>query len=66
MKISKNKIDMIMASKGLTAVEVAKRSGISRQNFSTIKLRGTCTPPTVFKIANGLGVDPGEIIIMED
>ena len=66
MKISKNKIDMIMASKGLTAVEVANRSGISRQNFSTIKLRGTCTAPTAFKIANGLGVDPGEIIIMED
>ena len=66
MKISKAKINMIMASKGLTATEVAKRSGISRQNFSTIKLRGTCTPPTAFKIAKGLNADPSEFIIMED
>ena len=66
MKISKDKIDLIMANKGLTAVEVSKRSGISRQNFSTIKLRGTCTAPTAFKIAKGLGVDASEFLVLED
>lgn len=61
MKISKDKIELIMAEKGLTAVKVAERSGISRQNFSTIKLRGTCAPPTAGKLAHGLGVDVAEI-----
>ena len=66
MKISKDQIELIMAKKGLTAVRVAERSGISRQNFSTIKLRGTCTAVTAFKIARGLDVDPEEIIIRGD
>lgn len=65
MKISKDKIDLIMANKGLSVKEVSERAGISRQNFSTIRLRGTCTAPTAFKIAKGLGVDPSEFIIME-
>lgn len=62
MKISKNKIEVIMAVKGLTAAMVAEKSGISRQNFSTVRLRGTCTPATAGKLAHGLGVDPAEII----
>lgn len=66
MKISKQKIECIMAEKGLTATQTAERCGISRQNFSTIKLRGTCTPATAGKIAQGLGVDPLDIIEQED
>lgn len=54
-----------MASKGLTAVELSKRTGISRQNISTIKLRGTCTPITAGKLARGLEVDLSEIIEKE-
>ena len=62
MNISREKIELIMAKKGLTASELATLSGISRQNFSTIKLRGTCTPETAGKIAKGLRVDPADII----
>ncbi len=65
MKISKRKIEYIMATKGLTAADTAEKSGISRQNFSTIKLRGTCAPTTAGKIARGLGVDVAEIIEKE-
>ena len=65
MKISKEKIEYIMATNGLTAADTAEKSGISRQNFSTIKLRGTCTPTTAGKIARGLGVDVAEIIEKE-
>ncbi len=54
-----------MAEKGLTTVEVSKRTGISRQNFSTMKLRGTCTPVSAGKIAKGLEVDLSEIIEKE-
>lgn len=65
MKISKEKIEYIMATKGLTATMVAYESGISRQNFSTVMLRGTCKPATAGKIALGLDVDVTEIIEKE-
>ena len=62
MRVYKNKIELIMAEKGLSAIEVSKRSRISPQTFSTIKLRGTCTPATAGKLAHGLGVDVSEIL----
>lgn len=62
MRISKEKIECIMATKGLTAADTAEKAGISRQNFSTIRLRGTCTPATAGKVARGLGVDVADII----
>ena len=65
MKISKEKIEYIMATKGLTASEISEKSGVSRQNFSTIKLRGTCEPATAGKIARGMGVDVADIIEQE-
>ena len=66
MKISKEKIELILAKKNLKVVEAAKIMGMTRQNFSTIKNRGTCTPATAQKIANGLGVDVEELVEMED
>lgn len=65
MNISREKIELLMANKGLTASELATLSGISRQSFSTVKLRGTCTPATAGKIAKGLCVDPADIIEKE-
>lgn len=62
MMICKKKIELIMAERGLTATEVSKRAEMSLQNFSTIKLRGTCTPTTAGKLAQGLGVNVSEII----
>ena len=61
MKISKRKIETIMARKGFTKSVLSERSGISRQNISTITLRGTCEPKTAGTIAHGLGVDISEI-----
>lgn len=61
MKINGQKIECILAESGLTGEEAAKRSGISRQSFSTIKTRGTCKPETALKIARGLGVNVSDI-----
>ncbi len=66
MKISKSKIELILAKKNLKVVEAAKIMGMTRQNFSTIKNRGTCTPATALRIANGLGVDIEDFIESED
>lgn len=65
MKLNKLKLDLLQAGKGLTCAEVAQKAGMSRQNFSTIRQRGTCNPVTAGKIAAALGVDPVEIIEQE-
>jgi len=66
MKISKEKIELILAKKNLKVVEAAKIMGMTRQNFSTIKNRGTCTPATASRIAKGLGVEVEELIESEE
>lgn len=61
MKISKQKIEVLMVKQGLTVKELAERIGVSRQNLSTIKNRGTCNPQTAAKICKGLNCNIEEI-----
>lgn len=62
MYIKSTKIEMLMAEKGMTKVELSQKSGISRQNISTIIRRGTCEPKTAGKLAYGLGVSLEEVV----
>ena len=62
MKLDVMKIVRIMAEHGMTKSELAVRSGVSRQQISTIIGRGTCTPKTAGKLAAGLGVSVAEIM----
>ena len=62
MKISAQRIDTILADRGMTKVALAESSGISRQNISTIIRRGTCEPRTAGKLASGLGVPLSDIL----
>lgn len=66
MKINISNVEFIMAMKGLKSYQVAEKAGMSRQAFSTVKQRGTCTPRTVAKIAKGLGVEVEKIIVKEE
>ena len=61
MNISKQKIEVLMVKRGLTVQELAEKIGISRQNLSTIKNRGTCNPQTAVKICKGLSCGIEEI-----
>lgn len=65
MRISKQKIELLQANRNLTMIAFAERAGVSRQNISTIKGRGTCNPSTASKLAKALGVDVAEIIESE-
>ena len=56
MKIDTKKVVLILAEQGLTKTALAERSGMSRQNISTILGRGTCEPATAGKLVKGLGV----------
>lgn len=61
MKISKQKIEIMMVYRGLTAAQLAEKIGVSRQNLSTIKNRGRCNPQTAAKLCKGLGCTINEI-----
>ena len=61
MNINTNRIETIMAERGMTKKALSEKSGISAQNISTIIKRGTCEPVTAGKIANGLSVPVAEI-----
>lgn len=54
---------LILAENKLTYSDLSKRSGVSRQQISTIIGRGTCAPKTAGKLAAGLGVSVAEIIM---
>ena len=62
MKINALKILLLLAEQQMTKTDLAGRSGVSRQNISTILGRGTCAPQTAGKLAKGLGVKMEEII----
>lgn len=66
MQIKNERIELILAEKGLTKAALAEKGGFRRQNLSTILKRGTCEPKTAGKIAKALGVTPAEIIRTED
>lgn len=66
MKISKQRIEVLMVKQGLTISKLAEIIGVSRQNLSTIKNRGTCNPQTAAKICGGLGCSIDEIIPSEE
>lgn len=62
MKISAVKIELLLARKNMTNKKLAEKSGVCRQNISTIKKRGTCTPASLAKLAKALEVDPADLI----
>lgn len=62
MKINKNTFELLLAEKELSITKLAELSGVSRQNISTIKQRGTCNPATAAKIAKGFGVPVTDLI----
>lgn len=62
MTINVQRIEAMLAERGLTKSVYAANCGISRQNVSTIIRRGTCESRTVGKLAKGLGVSISEIV----
>lgn len=62
MRISRNKIELLLAEKGLSQKMLADKSGVRRQAISAILRHQTCTPRTAGKLADGLGVPVAEIL----
>lgn len=62
MTINAQRIETILAERGLTKAAYAANCGVSRQNVSTVLRRGTCEPKTAGKLAAGLGIPVADII----
>lgn len=65
MRINIQKVELLAAKKDWTWSELARRARMSRQNLSTVKVRGTATARTICKIAAALGVEPEELLFEE-
>ena len=50
----------------MTQEKLAKAAEVSRATINTALLKGSCSVRTAGKIAKALGVDPAEIIEMEE
>lgn len=66
MEISKLKIKILMARRGMTIKVLAEQMNAQANNLSTVLMRGTCRPDTARRIAEALGVDVTEIIKEEE
>lgn len=66
MTINTQRLEVMLAERGLTKAALAESCGISRQNISTILRRGTAEPKTIGKLAAGLGVPVTDIIKKEE
>ncbi len=66
MRISRQKLELCQAQAGMNATQLSEVSGVSRQQISTVKTRGTCNPTTAAKLARGLGVPLESILEKED
>lgn len=66
MQVSTRNIKFLMGSKLLTQGELAELAKVSRATINTALLKGSCSTQTAGKIAKALGVDPVEIIEMEE
>lgn len=62
MQVSKTKVDIILAQKGLNQTELSENIGINRARLSAIVNGKSCRPSTITKIAKALGVNVTEII----
>lgn len=62
MRISRIKLLILLATKDLTTLDLAKTSGLSRQTISCIKQGKRCREETAKKIAKALDVDVTEIL----
>nr|MBQ4456588.1 helix-turn-helix transcriptional regulator [Clostridia bacterium] len=61
VKLDITAIKKLMVEQRMTGVALAKLTGISRQNISTILRRGTCSSKNVGLLADALGVEIEEI-----
>lgn len=62
MNVNTQKVEQLLAERGMSKTDYAIRCGVSRASISVIMRRGKCEPKTVGKLAAGLGVAVSELV----
>lgn len=62
MRLNRNKVDVAMARKKMTVVQLAKTYGVSRARMNVILNSRVVTPVCAGRVADALGVDVTEIL----
>lgn len=62
MKLDRNKINIAMARKKMTVVQLADAYGVSRSRMNVILNSQVITPICAGRVAEALGVDVAEIL----
>ena len=62
MTLNREKVDIILARKGVTVSAVCENAGFSRNRFYTVMNSKKISPTTAGRVAAALGVDVTEII----
>ncbi len=62
MKLSREKVNIAMARKKMTVVDLANAYGVSRARMNVILNSQVVTPVCIGRVADALGVDVLEII----
>lgn len=62
MKLNSYFIKLYIAEQRLTQTAFAEKAGLSRQGLNAILLKQTCSPESLLKIANAMGVPPQELL----
>lgn len=66
MKVNRKKLELAMARACMTSAELPAVAGLPRPTVQNAVVGKGVRPATVGKIAKALGVDPVEIIEMEE
>lgn len=62
MRLNRSKVDVAMARKKMTVVQLAETYGVSRARMNVILNSQVVTPVCAGRVADALGVDVAEII----
>lgn len=62
MKISKQKIEMLMVTRGFSVGELAARTGLNKQSLAVLRKRGSCRIDTAGKLCAALGCTAADIM----
>lgn len=62
MRLSRNKVSLLMAKQLIIQATLAEKAGVSRQTLSAVMNGRNCRPELLGKISKALGVEPEEII----
>lgn len=65
MRLNRSKVDVAMARKKMTVVQLAETYGVSRSRMNVILNSQVVTPVCAGRVADALGVDVAEIIDLD-